>query len=187
MATCREPNGCAPPANPSHGGGAHPQATVVPCTSATTWRYQPSSPLTGGGALIAASGEYLTAQGCFDSPGEAMIMYAGGEHRRLQTRHVMSLAGCVLTPMALCCSQGLMPPDRRQADQPGLLHAGRWRRDRHRPEPRQLLRGGGRRQGNPHECPESAPIGLVVSSGGEVNALAALLAVSYLAIQVALW
>ena len=33
----------------------------------------------------------------------------------------------------------------------------------------------------------SAPIGLVVSSGGEVNALAALLAVSYLAIQVALW
>ena len=33
----------------------------------------------------------------------------------------------------------------------------------------------------------SAPIGLVVSSGGEVNALATLLAVSYLAIQVALW
>ena len=33
----------------------------------------------------------------------------------------------------------------------------------------------------------SAPIGLVVSSGGEVNALAALLAASYLAIQLALW
>ena len=33
----------------------------------------------------------------------------------------------------------------------------------------------------------SAPIGLVVSSGREVNALAALLAASYLAIQLALW
>ena len=33
----------------------------------------------------------------------------------------------------------------------------------------------------------SAPIGLVVSSGSEVNALAALLAASYLAIQLALW
>ena len=94
MATCREPNGCAPPANPGHGGGAHPQATVVPCTSATTWRYQPSSPLTGGGALIAASGEYLTAQGCFDSPGEAMIMYAGGEHPACKRPS----AGCVITP-----------------------------------------------------------------------------------------
>ena len=75
MATCRNEDGCPPPRSahgPSHAD--HKQLTLVPCTAAPAYIYDPTNSITGGGSLANPTGDVLTAQSCAGTgPGDPLI------------------------------------------------------------------------------------------------------------------